>query len=177
VGLWNYEMAFLITWTTHNSWLPGDPRGFRTRKGGKFVPPPARYADGASEVYDPKKYKGLYKFHSGGKAVNLSEEQRRVAADTVIGTIEEICPGRWALCVGEVHVHVLVELGGRATTARFCHLAKGRSASRIIALGHKGKVWSRRYHARHFDSSEWNAAKQYVLSHNTGKEVVCENGD
>ena len=145
-------MPYLITWTTHNSWLPGDPRGFRTRKGKQYVPPPARYADGSSEVYDPKKYEGLYRFHSGKDAVRLSEEQREVVAERVVYTIEKMCSGRWVLCAGEVHVHALVELDERSAVSRFCQFAKGGSARKLIALGHKGKVWARKYHARPVDS-------------------------
>jgi len=48
-------MRFLITWTTYGHWLPGDPRGFRTRGAKEFVPPPQRYTNG--ESYEPDKYK------------------------------------------------------------------------------------------------------------------------
>jgi REP element-mobilizing transposase RayT len=71
-------------------------------------------------------------------------------------------------------VHVLAELGGRVTVSRFCHLAKGRSARKLISLGHKGKVWARRYHVRHIESSAWETSKRYVLKHRTGKEIVRE---
>ncbi len=51
-------MYFLITWTTYGYWLPGDPRGFRTRRAKEYVHPPERYSDGAT--YEPEKYKRLY---------------------------------------------------------------------------------------------------------------------
>ena len=168
-------MAFLITWTTHNSWLPGDPRGFRTYKHRQNIPPPERYAGSEPEFYKPEQYEKLYLFHSGKDVVMLTEEQRRIVAAIVTDTIQELCPDRWAFCVGELHVHVLLELGGRVTAARFCHLAKGRSARKLIVLGHSGKVWARRYHSRHIESPAWDTAKRYVLKHKTGKEIVREN--
>ena len=169
-------MAFLITWVTHRSWLPGDPRGFRSHKGKNHIPPPKRYAVSESESYDPEMFEGLYLFHSQPDAVKLNETQRETVADVVADTIREFCPGRSTICVGETHVHVLVELGGRVTAGRFCNYAKGRSARKLIARGHEGKVWARRFHARHIGSSHWNKAKKYILNHKQGEIVRETNG-
>jgi hypothetical protein len=34
------DKYWLVTWVTYGSWLPGDPRGFRTFRGREYVPPP-----------------------------------------------------------------------------------------------------------------------------------------
>ena len=165
-------MAFLLTWVTYKSWLPGDPRGFRSHKGKNYIPPPVRYAGKDTQQYSSERFKGLYEFHSGSGAVRLDETQREKVVDIVIETIREFCPGRAAVCVGETHAHVLLELGGRITSDRFCNFAKGRSARKLISLGHNGKVWARRFHARHIDSAQWDSAKQYILNHETSREIL-----
>lgn len=167
-------MAFLITWVTYNSWLQGDPRGFRTRKGKKHVPPPARYANRESETYDRKQFEKLHKYHLREDAVKLDKIQRYTVADIIVKTIGELCPGEAVISVGASHVHVLVELDGQEMVPRFCNYAKGRSARKLIALGHKGKVWARKYNARHIDTGSWDASRRYVLSHNNRDEVTRE---
>ncbi|QDT08258.1 hypothetical protein [Planctomycetes bacterium K23_9] len=36
----NDTIAILITWTTYGTWMPGDARGWRKRKGGSQLPQP-----------------------------------------------------------------------------------------------------------------------------------------
>ena len=57
---------------------------------------------------------------------------------------------------------------------RFCNYAKGRSARKLIGLGHKGKVWARKYNVRHVDEKNWDASKKYILGHNSHGEVTRE---
>jgi REP element-mobilizing transposase RayT len=167
-------MAFLITWTTYNSWLPGDPRGFRTRKGKEYVPPPARYARDESRFYKAGRYNGLYRSVPKSNAVRLSETQQQTVLTVIGETIQEQCPGHALVCVGENHVHLLLNLANQTTVPKFCNYAKGRSARRLIALGHSGKVWARGYHAEHVDSQDWEKAAQYILKHRNDKDTVCE---
>jgi REP element-mobilizing transposase RayT len=167
-------MPFLITWTTHNSWLPGDPRGFRTFRGRKYVAPPARYADSKTDSYDRERFAGLYHYNLREDGVKLNNHERRIVADVVIDTIREFCPGRAVLCVGATHTHLLVELEKRITAPQFCRYAKGRSAKKLIDAGDKGKIWARGYHVRHIRPADWDAARQYILSHKTGGETIQE---
>jgi REP element-mobilizing transposase RayT len=167
-------MPFLITWTTHNSWLPGDPRGFRTFRGEKYVPPPARYADSETDSYDREKFDGLYNYNLREEGVKLNNHERRIVADVVLNTIREFCLGRAVLCVGTTHTHLLVELERQITVPQFCRYAKGRSARKLIDVGHKGKIWARGYHVRYVDAADWDAVRQYVLSHKTCEVIIRE---
>ena len=167
-------MAFLITWTTYNSWLQGDPGGFRTHKARRYVPAPERYAQDKSDCYAPERYKNLYDYHQKTDAVKLSKEQGQEIMAVVVDTIQEFCPERSVICVGVTHVHILAELGGKVTAPRFYNYAKGRSARKLIAAGHRGKVWCKGYHVRYINDSEWESARDYVLKHKDSGDIVCE---
>ncbi|MCG3179184.1 MAG: hypothetical protein BIFFINMI_01517 [Phycisphaerae bacterium] len=53
---------WLVTWSTYGAWLPGDPRGFQTRRGRQHVPPPVRYAAPGEDVYDARRYRALFEY-------------------------------------------------------------------------------------------------------------------
>ena len=167
-------MAFLITWTTYNSWLPGDERGFRTRKKKKWLPPPPRYAKDAEVTYDPERFKWLRRHYDGRKRVKLDRHQKETVMEVILQTIREFCPGRAVVSVGETHTHILVELGGKVTVSKFCNYGKGRSARKLLAMGHKGKLWGRGYHTQHIESSEWNTVRNYILRHSDENAVISE---
>lgn len=88
-------LAFLITWTTYGSWLPGDARGWVNRREPGIQPPDAsreRFAISALAT----------------DVVQLNEKQRQI----VDATIRRHCQLRdWplhALSVQATHVHVVV---------------------------------------------------------------------
>ena len=74
---------WLVTWTTYGTWLPGDPRGFRTWRGKVYVPPPARYGDSGESVYDPSHYVDRYQVAVDAveRPVLLSTSQRQAVLD------------------------------------------------------------------------------------------------
>jgi REP element-mobilizing transposase RayT len=92
-------------------------------------------------------------------------------AETTCETIKELNSERAIICVSDMHVHVLMELGGKELVSRFCQLAKGRSSRKLTSAGLAGKVWARGYHARHIDTASWDSAEKYIIEHKTGREV------
>ena len=90
----NDTIAFFITWTTYGTWLPGDMRGWRKRKGGHQLPKPL-LAD-----WSRKQMKG--------EAVLLELDDRH--------TVEEACSNHcrirnwhlYAVNARTNHVHVVV---------------------------------------------------------------------
>ena len=166
-------MRFLITWTTYGCWLPGDPRGFRTRGAKEFVSPPARYSDG--EPYEPDKYKRLYEhcFSETKKPIYLNERQKQVAADAVT----EVCSkfvSEAVIAVTKNHAHVFVDLPYNVTVEYFCARVKSVSSLKLSNYGLKGRVWARKYHAKRISDEYIDEVHRYVCSHKDQNVVVIE---
>jgi REP element-mobilizing transposase RayT len=87
-------LAYLLTWTTYGTWLPGDRRGWTKRKRGIKPPDPVKEAEAKSRMTQT--------------ACRLDERQRRV----VEATIAEHCGRRgWKLLAVNCrtnHIHVVV---------------------------------------------------------------------
>jgi REP element-mobilizing transposase RayT len=87
-------IAFFITWSTHGTWLPGDPRGWVEYHHGWKLPDPVRHLEATESMT--------------GNACLLSEDDRR----NVEEQIAETCKHRdWLLhavnCRSN-HVHIVV---------------------------------------------------------------------
>lgn len=94
----------LITWTTYGTWLPGDVRGWRARRGGNQLPDPKLEAEAREKMkFDP---------------VVLTPEDR----DTVELACREHCEHRtWELHAVNArtkHVHVVVTANVKPQTVR-----------------------------------------------------------
>ena len=100
----NDTIAIFITWTTYGTWLPGDARGWRQRKGGPQLP----QADLAAWSRNQMK----------GEAVLLDLEDR--------STVEEACRKHceirswhlYAVAARTNHVHVVVAANLKPQTIR-----------------------------------------------------------
>ncbi len=159
-------MVFLITWTTHGYWLPGDPRGFRTHRGKQDIAPPARYASPSEKQYDPKQHNILHRHFRSKIAdpLTLNESQMKAAAE-VIAEVGGGLARSGVVAVLPNHVHVLADLPESGTTGFFCNRVKSKSSLRLSDYGLKGKVWARRYHARRIRQTGRGNAEEYVKSH------------
>jgi hypothetical protein len=103
---------FHVILTTYGSWLPGDPRGFRTRhhrdhvEGDYRNPPP------------PGVYEGL---HAAAKEqlkrppVILTRPQRVIVGDTLRHRLEELLSTLACFAVSGQHAHLLAKLDPRRT--------------------------------------------------------------
>jgi len=128
-----------VTLGTYNSWLPGDPRGFRSRdhrvhsSGDHKNPPPRgehaelhRYAKANSSqtVRIPADLREAV-CHQLGRA--LRKHRHRIAI----------------VCVDATHAHLLAELPDDSKQAKhFIGIAK-KTASQAITKTQPGQVWSR----------------------------------
>ncbi len=100
----NDKIATFITWTTYGTWLPGDVRGWRKRKGGQQLPA-AQLAD-----WSRKQLKG--------EAVLLEPHDRK--------TVEQACRNHceirdwhlFAVNARSNHVHVVVAVDIKPQIAR-----------------------------------------------------------
>lgn len=159
-------MWYLITWTTYGYWLPGDPRGFRTRGHREHVAPPPRYAANG-DSYNPDFYKPLFESarKRAGKTVALSAQHLPIVADVLKTTIKQVIKRPSIAAIGNHHVHVLVEPID-IDVPEFCRLAKGRSSTAVRKSGLGEMKWARGYHARSMESDkEARAAWRYISKH------------
>ena len=151
-----------MTGSTYGTWLPGDPRGFRTRHHREHVegdyrnPPP-------EGTYEEK--------HARSKelmtrdAVVLSPEARELACATFAEVFAFKGAAFGAIAVGAQHYHILVQ----STSPRdLVGVAKKRSAralsdARLVA---RGGVWAVRSRSLPInDESHWTNARAYILKH------------
>jgi hypothetical protein len=92
---------------TYGTWLPGDPKGFRTRHHREHIegdyrnPPPA-----GRDVRRFEKAKSLMK----RDAVYLDVAQRQRAVDEILRSFQKRVIEVKALCVDDVHLHALARV-------------------------------------------------------------------
>jgi hypothetical protein len=148
--------------STYGAWLPGDPRGFRTRNHSEHVegdykkPPPAGVYEGRHEAAKNRMKRA---------AVVLSSEAQRVVVDEVQDSLARHGAEVIAISVSATHMHVLARfplegkptfdergLRGERTSAvddpvrHLMGLAKQWSSKRLIedGLAASGGVWAKR---------------------------------
>jgi len=120
-----------------NSWFPGDPRGFRSRKhrihsSGDYRNPPP---DG--------EHAGLLRHNKdrGGKLVIIPKRARCDAGRSIVGKLEQLGHRVLAVSVGGVHAHLLVELpDNRAGMGDIAGRLK-QASSHAIRETLPGRVW------------------------------------
>lgn len=99
---------WLTTWTTYGTWLPGDPRGYCTRRKRVYVPPPARYAKPGEETCDAAKHAAKYEMAKRETEAPLvfRPAQRQLVRDALIEEIAvmEITPA--IASIGAKHIHM-----------------------------------------------------------------------
>lgn len=169
-------MRYHVTWFTYGSWLPGDPRGFRTRhhrmhvEGDYENPPP-------SGVYD-----GLHRYALGqmyGSAVILPALLREIAGRSVIEQFAADSLQVHAISVGGQHVHVALE--GHCETMKQAVGRAKRVSSHRIRLQLPGQVWAEGCHVTTARNDlHWQNVLRYVQEQEgnpwvwtAGKDAGC----
>ena len=153
-------LAYLITFHTYGTWLPGDPRGsvdahHRLRGTPHVGRAAGRQAASAKLLDHPP--------------VELGPEERTI----VLGTIREVCHHRgWALQAAHVrinHVHAVIQ-AARAdhTPERVMNDLKAWATRRIVEAGLRPpgtRLWVRHGSTRHLWRPEAvEAAREYVVA-------------
>jgi hypothetical protein len=136
---------WLITWTTYASWLPGDPRGYRTFRGRFYVPPPKRFAREGERIYEPEKHAAQFRMAQAAARdeVSFTEEHKQIAFQAILDEIAELQTISAALSVGSQHAHwvaMFEERRIRATVGRI----KAKATSRLNKCGFTGhRPWTK----------------------------------
>ena len=136
---------WLISWTTYGTWLPGDKRGYCTRRGAIYVPPPKRYAKPGEPTYKASEHTIVHTLSksASGDPVYLSAEQMKVALDAIVAEIAEIPIVPAILSLGEWHVHWLCYFGP-LKIKRVVERVKAAATRKLNSLGFSGKrPWTR----------------------------------
>src|SRR5260370_14604629 len=104
---------WFVTWSTYGWWLPGDARGFRTRRGREYVPPPARYAKAGEPIYDPASYAGRWKRarQACPTTVTLTADEQHLGLRAVVGDMKQLPLVPRILSFGKNHIHFVAQFG------------------------------------------------------------------
>lgn len=124
---------------THNSWLPGDPRGFRSfqhkihSNGDYKTPPPAG------------EHQGLFRFTQGisGKPVLIPEDCRNKVGIAMLRKLRKLNYACLAISVSGMHAHVQVELPDDLPVVRQIMGQCKTVSSHAIRAVLPGRVWGR----------------------------------
>lgn len=160
-------MFWLVTWTTYGSWLPGDPRGFRTFRGREYVPPSERFAKNGEDIYEPEEYKSLHRRSKElvPDAVKLTESEKRIAIEAFADEIEEIGLNPLIMSVAAEHTHLIAEFGRfqiRPTVGRL----KSAATRAIPNPGDRNRLWAVDCHMESLkDGDAVENAYNYVREH------------
>ncbi len=124
---------------THNSWLPGDPRGFRTEahkihSSGDYKNPPPQ-----------AEHAGLLQFSKeiSGDPVVISSSLRETVGRKMIAKLRRLKHRALAVSVSGMHAHLLVELADDLTAIRHIVGQCKTAASHAIRGELPGRVWAR----------------------------------
>jgi hypothetical protein len=168
---------WLVTWTTYGSWLPGDPRGFRTWRAKERISPPRRFAAHADDVYDPAKYANRYSLaiEQCGTGVRLDSNHRQVAMHAIIGDLTALTLPGAVIAIADSHVHLVAQFGGlpiRPTVGRLKSVAT-RAMKDADSNFDPKRSWTKGCHMESLnDEASLDAACRYVAGHVSQGAVV-----
>lgn len=159
---------WLVSWTTYGTWLPGDKRGYCTRRGKIYVPPPKRYAKPGEAAYNAAEHESIREFAESisDDAVYFSPAEKEIAFDALIEEIDEIANIPAINCVGRWHVHWLCYFGTlkiKPTVARI----KAAATRELNQNGFQGKhPWTKGCNIKSKATRrECRAAYKYIADH------------
>jgi REP element-mobilizing transposase RayT len=151
-----------VTIGTKNSWLPGDPRGWRSKRhrrhssGDYRNPPPA---DEYAAIFHHSRR------HSAPKVV-IPVDSRQVVGRMILKKLQQYGHRVLAIAVGPVHTHLLAELPRDPASAKrvigLCKSASSHAVRRLLpgaVWAHQGSYEPIRDHAHQHNTY------QYILDH------------
>ncbi|MEM9415833.1 MAG: hypothetical protein AAGA29_10200 [Planctomycetota bacterium] len=128
-----------VTFSTYNSWLPGDPRGFRSR-GHKL------HSSGDHRNPPPKgEHAGLHQHAKAisGTPITLALALRPTAGRAMIRNMEQHGHRPVVVAVGGQHVHLLAELPQSSAEAKTAVGNAKLAASMKLKDALPGRVWAK----------------------------------
>ncbi len=123
---------------TRNSWLPGDPRGFRNHhhrvhsSGDYRSPPPIGEHDGLFR----------YNLARAGQPLVLTTEHRRNALEAIREAATYRGVSLLAISVGDVHAHLIIQANGSYADCKRLVGGIKTGSSYILREQLPGRIWS-----------------------------------
>ena len=150
-----------VTIGTHNSWLPGDPRGFRSKdhkihsSGDYKNPPPTG------------EHVGLYEYSKriSGEPIIILSELRPVVGRAILRKLKKLGYRILALAVAGMHCHMLIELPDDIDRVWEIVGQCKATSSHAIRDRLPGRVWVNRGSARRVDTAEYQRNVYYYILH------------
>lgn len=163
-----------ITLNTYGTWLPGDPRGFRTRHHREHVegdyksPPPKgtyekRYKQSKHLLLKPSR--------------KLTRRERKTILHAFVSRLQSKEAVVAALAVGATHVHMIIKykpIDIRSVVGD----AKKHAWHVLYRQGISGRLWAKRSRAERIRNRQHQLnAVRYVLRHQKDGAAVWRYGD
>jgi hypothetical protein len=147
---------------TLGSWLPGDPRGWRSRghklhSSGDYRDPPPN-----------QEHRGLYRYSKTQRpsAVVIPHALRPVVGVAFRKYLSGLGHRVLAVAVGGVHAHILAELPAELWEARAVVGQAKRASSRAVRSELPGRVWAGGGRFKAIDSPTYQRrVYRYILGH------------
>jgi hypothetical protein len=160
-----------VTGHTYGTWLPGDPRGFRTRDHREHV-------EGDYRNPPPKgKYDGLHDWAKRAMKrdpVFLDMEQRRRALDELVASLQRRSLELEVCSVDRIHLHALVCVPDH-DPKRWIGIAKKESSHYCKQTGHApdGGLWATGCKCLPVENDRhYRSARKYILDHEQRGAVI-----
>jgi len=156
--------------SAHGQWLPGDPRGFRSRDGrihssGDYKEPPP-----------PEEHAGLRRYARSisRKPLTFPREVRRILMDALVEKLTRLEVPTRIIAVNETHAHGLIRVGDLDALAVF---GKAKQlASHRVRNQLPGTIWGEGSHpVRIREYSHYRRVVDYIWEHSMDGGEVWEN--
>ena len=166
---------WLVTWVTYGSWLPGDPRGFKTWRARRYIPPPSGESHYGEPTYNPTEYAAEHRMAIAKCKcpVSLSTLERRAALGAIAEDIDDSPLVPSILAMGAEHVHLLAKFGSlriRPTVGRL----KSAATQQLHAHGFDApQPWAKGCHMESMPNEDaFLQAFEYIRGHENDGAVI-----
>jgi|SRR5580700_3082578 hypothetical protein len=167
---------WLITWGTYGSWLPGDPRGFRTWRRREYVPPPYGRAESGEATYDPSAYaqrNEVARNRLTSNPVSLKLAERRQACSALVAEIATLRIVPAILAVATHHAHFISQFGELEIRPTIGRIKAAATRSFNEASFGLSSVWAKGCHMESLKSEDdFLTAYRYVEQHRMEGAVI-----
>ena len=145
-------LAYMATWNTYGTWLPGDERGYVNRQG--------QALEGNDELLQISKELQKY------PTVKLSPQEKIIAEEIIAAEAKKIGHTIIAMSITSNHVHLLAK-PHQQSIDKIIGRYKSMTTRALWKYGRRGRIWAHGYHKRYcFTINEINAKIDYVQKHN-----------
>jgi REP element-mobilizing transposase RayT len=143
-------VGYMVTWTTHGSWLQGDDR--RYVKGGKIL-------DGDKQLY------GLCIKQQKSQTVKLNTNEKNIVRNAILQEAKRINHKIERITVCSNHIHIAARDCERSIE-QIVSMYKSIATRTLKKYGRTGKVWTKSFDKRFcFTEEDFSKKMRYIKNH------------